>query len=201
MNAAHKEADSPSEQCPSFALHYARAAKSSSILLDAIRTQRGLVWPCGHHRTPVTTQRVGEVLRCRRCRRERLNHAIKQWAAKRAAKQALIEAARKRMLDYYERKRAGQTSDLPFSELAQSVAADFGITVADLKSGSRLPHLIDARAVVILILHERGLSYPTIARLLNRKCHSTILHAVQTFDVYVRRNPLVSTSYMAHSNA
>lgn len=79
-----------------------------------------------------------------------------------------------------------------------SVAHDFGLTPAHITGLARDAVLIDARAVVVKVLKRWGRrSYPEIGRLMNRD-HSTVIHSLQNFDIYARRNRMVEESYLRH---
>lgn len=68
------------------------------------------------------------------------------------------------------------------SDLIAEVAADYGITVAQLKSACRSHNLVASRRVVCKILRDRGLSFPVIGRLVGGRDHATVIHAVRMFD-------------------
>lgn len=78
-----------------------------------------------------------------------------------------------------------------------SVAADFGLCAADVMSVSRRRENVWARAVAIKLLSERGLSASGIGRKLGRD-HSTVLWALDRFDVYERQCETVGASYRRH---
>lgn len=81
--------------------------------------------------------------------------------------------------------------------LAKSVAIDFDIPVEPLLARSRLRRVVDARAVLINLLARRGYGMAEIGRRLG-KDHSTIIHAVNNFSTYERRNPDVTASWQRH---
>lgn len=58
------------------------------------------------------------------------------------------------------------------------VLAAHGVTWADIVSRARHPHTQPPRRAVYAVLRELGWSYPAIARFCGRKCHSSIMHAV-----------------------
>lgn len=85
------------------------------------------------------------------------------------------------------------------SRVIESVARDFGMTSADILGKRRHNELVDARAVVAMTLKRWGRkSYPEIGRIMGGRDHSTVIHAVQNFDIYCRRNVTVSASYERH---
>jgi hypothetical protein len=84
------------------------------------------------------------------------------------------------------------------ARVVASVASDFDLTPEDITGTRRFKKLIEARAVVAKVLRRWGRrSYPEIARVMHRD-HSTVIHAVQHFDIYCRRNDLVGQSYLRH---
>lgn len=76
-------------------------------------------------------------------------------------------------------------------KLLQNVADAFGITYGEMIGDSRGRVFVEARAVVVAVLRERGWSFPRIGKLLGNRDHSTIIHSHRTFDINCRRNPLV----------
>lgn len=88
-------------------------------------------------------------------------------------------------------------------EVIRAVAEAFELTPADLTSPRRsLPHVL-ARQVVIRLLRDRtwanGLprfSTPQIGRMINRD-HTSVLHALQTFDAKSRAYPEMRAVYDA----
>lgn len=75
--------------------------------------------------------------------------------------------------------------------LVQSVADCFSITYGELIGDGRARRYVEARVVVVAVLRERGWSFPKIGRLLGGRDHSTICHAMNIFETYARRNPMV----------
>ena len=84
---------------------------------------------------------------------------------------------------------------LRIDELHNFVAAYFQMPIETMLGQSRSMDTVSARAVIIKILHGRGHSYPTIAKLVNRTCHSTTINSVRNFDYYCRRDPRVLIAY------
>lgn len=81
------------------------------------------------------------------------------------------------------------------SNLVKSVAQDFRFSVDEMCGERRHKPFVHARAVVARILKERGWSYPRIAHAIGRADHTTVINAVEKFDIYVRANPQVQQSY------
>jgi len=77
-------------------------------------------------------------------------------------------------------------------KLVQCVADDFNISYGELVGDGRSRKYVEARAVVVRVLRMRGWSYPKIARLIGKRDHSTIIHAIDTFDIHAKRNPMVA---------
>ncbi len=71
---------------------------------------------------------------------------------------------------------------LPVTEISviTVVLEAMNLDRAELLSPSRLPILVDARALCSVMLREKGLSYPAIGAMLGRD-HSSIMHLVETF--------------------
>lgn len=68
------------------------------------------------------------------------------------------------------------------SDLIGFVAREFGVSPAEVKGAGRNRMLVGARSVIAVVLREqRGLSYPTIGRMLGGRDHSTIQHSHRTF--------------------
>jgi len=75
----------------------------------------------------------------------------------------------------------------PYEDTIATVAADHGITVEEMRSKSRLPHLVKARHVAMYALRWRGLSLPAIARYLGIQDHTTVIHGLAKFPPIVRK--------------
>lgn len=79
--------------------------------------------------------------------------------------------------------------------VVMDVASDFQLTVGDMTGKSRRELIVDARAVVVRILLERGWGCNQIARQLGRNDHSTVCNLRDNFPIYAARNGLVGWSY------
>lgn len=86
-------------------------------------------------------------------------------------------------------------------ELIDSVAKDFDISHGELIGTDRRPVYVNARWVVWRILRDRGWSYKRAAHAVNRNDHSTVIHAIENFDIRAKHCPLVGASYEAHRAA
>lgn len=189
--------------------------QSSKALLTAIQTTRGTHWECDHHRTPVNTHTIAGVSQCRRCRRQRLRARLRLVAIRMETRRINIEirakAAQKRRreeaigkLDMVAKSialhRPGN-GKLPATDLINGVAAFFGYTADDLRSRGRKKGLIHARAVVVEILHLRGVSFPIIGRVLGGRDHSTTINAHRNFPLYCEANSKVVEAYNKFKDA
>lgn len=75
-------------------------------------------------------------------------------------------------------------------EVIDDVAQLFLMTADDILGDNRFTRYVDARATVAKILHNRGLSYPHVGRIMGRD-HSTIINLITRLDRYKARNPMV----------
>lgn len=111
-----------------------------------------------------------------------------------------------RKRDYIDVRAALPEPENPFlqlysvgSRVIASVAGDFGVLPADIVGKRRHNHLVDARSVVAMTLKRWGRkSYPEIGKIIGGRDHSTVIHAVGSFDIYCRRNEQVWPSYQRH---
>jgi len=82
----------------------------------------------------------------------------------------------------------------PIRDLIATVAGAFGLKSDDLVGKSRLPRIVHARAVAIRLIRERtwadGSPRHTVERIGNYlgREHTTISHALQSFDHYCERS-------------
>ena len=93
------------------------------------------------------------------------------------------------------------TSFFDLGELIDSVAKDFDISHGELIGSDRGRVFVHARWVVWRILRDRGWSNRRAALALNRTDHSTVIHAMENFDVRAKHWPRVGASYEAHRAA
>lgn len=75
------------------------------------------------------------------------------------------------------------------ADVVAFVARSARISLDDIRGTSKAAIYVRARAVAAKVLRERGLSYKQIGRTL-RKDHTTILHAIQTFDARHAKDPV-----------
>lgn len=66
----------------------------------------------------------------------------------------------------------------------------YGLSLNDLRSSSRKPHIVKAKQVCIYFLRTRirALSLKDIAQLLGDKHHTTIIHSIKTITNYLSIN-------------
>lgn len=188
------------EQCRN--LRAAKLAERKSIegyILCADRYRRS--FRCGHPETDENTIMCENGYdRCKTCedkRREEARAKSEQQAAlmrAKAVKAATSQQARDEsalliaaMVEKIAKSQPGNKPRLSGDTIAD-VAAYFKVSPDDLTGPNRSSYLVDARRVVALIMRERGLSYPQIARFLRRD-HSTICDLVRTFPERAAANP------------
>lgn len=63
--------------------------------------------------------------------------------------------------------------------IIQASAEHFGVEISDMLCPSRMRVLVAPRHVCMWLLRERGLSFPQIARRMNRGDHTTAIHGVR----------------------
>lgn len=200
------------ERCPSHQRERDMMRSGSQNMAKALRASLGLDWPCGHARTPETTHTVAGVESCRVCRRARWRAGFLRAAIRAAAneeRRCLMAESMRRVGKAGGKDRQRKIEDivasfkgrLPLAELIFCVAASFDMTPADLRGPCRIRHCVHARAVVSKILHERGCSYPQIGKFLGERDHSTVIHAVGSWDMYTKRDPRVLDAYLTFGDA
>lgn len=81
------------------------------------------------------------------------------------------------------------------SELMREIATEFNTTMSVLKSHQRNRDLIHARAVFVMVMRSRGMSYPQIGRLLGGRDHSTIINTIEKWDGYLASDHRVRKAY------
>lgn len=186
-------------------LHRHNSAVASAKLMRALDIASGRLWPCDHQRTPETTQRVGQIERCRVCRRHRWNRAMSRQKRQASAHMARLRGwaelqrsgAQRRGFEKkeYSRNLALQPqAGLPFDALVIRVADEFGLAPSGLFERSRAKVPTAARSVVNRVLYERGVSLPVIGELMDRD-HTTVLSSIRHFPEYAARDATVSSAY------
>lgn len=143
---------------------------------------------CGHSRDlDNITLRPNGTESCKTCRR-----ALEVKAAARAAAQQQTVAERAQSL-----WSKPITRPRLVDETLDVIASAFGLTTGELIGEDRHRHIVDARAVAVMVFLQSGNSLPWIARKLRRKCHTTIINLRDTWDHRCKRNPSLLAVYKA----
>jgi hypothetical protein len=188
---------------PTEAQSRASIIRGSAALLQAINLQAGKAWPCGHFRTAENTHRGA----CKVCRRARWRRGFKIVVARRKLALA-VERRRNEILRQNRQAQLTMQGDhvtrcirhpgngkLPFDQLLAMTCALLELTPDEIKGTGRKPRMVGARCLLTRILRERGLSYPTIARLLGKVDHSSAIHWMKCFDKHVAHDPRILPIY------
>ena len=181
---------------PVSAIREMRAKLTKPVNRIGIHTGR---FRCGHPRTHENTVWLAndnDV--CLQCRGEKQREEFERRKVIEAQREA--EKARKLreaelQIKAANVRRVGARPPVT-DELLVDVAQAYMLTVADLLGPSRLPLIVRARSVVARVLAEGGMSKPNIARRLNKACHSTIIHMLNTWDARAKYNPDMLEVYM-----
>lgn len=134
---------------------------------------------CEEEKARIVKQREAE-------RREVLRRQLEQEKAVReAARRVDIEKTLQTVLldPPTNRPRLG-------TEVIRLVAEMFKMDPADIIGKDRRTIYVDARCAVVLIMRERGLSYPQIGRFMDRD-HSSIVNLTRNLAKRIERNPLI----------
>lgn len=67
-------------------------------------------------------------------------------------------------------------------DVIAGIAAEFNVSVADIKGPRKFRTIMLARRVAAYVLHKRGNSYPAIGARLGGRDHSSIIHAKREFE-------------------
>lgn len=79
----------------------------------------------------------------------------------------------------------------PFArEIVAQVAEMFGRTYDEMVGATKTAYMVDARATAAAVLRRRGMSYPEIARHLQRD-HTSVINLLDKLDRYQARNPMI----------
>jgi chromosomal replication initiation ATPase DnaA len=84
-------------------------------------------------------------------------------------------------------------------EVAGFVAARHGLTMRDMRNHSRSPEYARPRQIAMYAIRQLcpHLSLPVIARVLERKDHTTILHGVRRIEALIKTHPRVCREVQA----
>lgn len=78
--------------------------------------------------------------------------------------------------------------------IAQRVAEEMGISFEQVIVPSRVTHLVECRRMIALILHERCVTVPVIAEILQRD-RTTILHQLKVIRSFLNIYPEIKQQY------
>lgn len=70
-----------------------------------------------------------------------------------------------------------------------SVAARFGVTLAELHSADRHKRIARARHVAMWLMRQGGMSYPEIGRAIGNRDHTTVMSAVRKVEAGLEAEP------------
>ena len=149
-------------------------------------------WSCGHERggDNLSMSAAGRD-KCRECAK---NKAEATRASDRARK---LRAAQRRL----DKKPVATVThfqhDPTAPALLNTIAEAFAITPADIMGPRRGQHYVDARAVAVVVLRTRGLTFTRIAPYIGRTDYSTAKNLFETFDVRARQRPLMLQTLQA----
>jgi len=82
-------------------------------------------------------------------------------------------------------------------QIGESVSRAFRVSPQTVFSKSRVKKAVVARSVVYRLLRDEGISTPRIARHFDRD-HSTVLFALDKFDIYAKQFPQMLDVYKSH---
>lgn len=153
---------------------------------------------CGHERSAGNSllRENGRVV-CKICRRKLEAEAAKRYREKQRAEReaAAIKKLRtdKPLFPAWYNPPAVVRPKVA-SDTLQLVADAFMISYGELIGTDKHKHFVDARAVVVRILRQAGMSYAAIGKWL-KKDHSSILNLYRNWDKRAARNPMVRDVY------
>ena len=76
--------------------------------------------------------------------------------------------------------------------IVKATASYFHLTVTELSSDSREKHILTPRQIAMYLMKtELSLSYPQIARALNRKDHTTAMNSIQKINKLIATDSLL----------
>lgn len=137
-------------------------------------------FPCGHERSDDNTYYTGNREACRTCQREAQDKMRAELEWERARKAKAVQ--HQRVLDEL-RPVATPIHVSPRDRVLARAAELTGLAVSDIISGRRFRPLVRARFAVIHALNSLKFSSPQIARMVNIKDHTSILHAFEMINI------------------
>lgn len=151
---------------------------------------------CQRHDGPYEVD-INGIDQCVTCANERRRADMERELAHLRNLQA-IRAAKEAERNRLEQEKIAETlnglreaEETESAEIIRRAAEAFGISQQMLLGERRRLYIVDARTAVVRCLRNRGWSYPRIARRLNRD-HSSIINLDHTYDVRIKRNPLIA---------
>ena len=130
---------------------------------------------------------------------------IARWEAEQKARSVATERAKRSRKHEIEAEREGKIE--PFiggrprvaTETIKTVCDLMGVSLDEVMADNRGKRLVDARSVCVKLFRsgERPLSYPQIARILGKACHSTIINLDDKFHDRAKANPRMWEVYDA----
>ena len=103
-----------------------------------------------------------------------------------------LEFAQRFAAPFFDAERNGGSLPVSREAILERVADRFGITVRSLKGRGRSPNLAAARRIAVHLLKALAdCSYSEIGTLLGNRSHSTMVHAHQTLQADMGRDPHV----------
>lgn len=161
---------------------------------------------CGHSRAELNTYWTESGTQtCKTCRREMQRRAHQRRRDGMRARERLQKLSEECAKEVQMRtkesaevlERIATLNTLFFDELVMKVAHLFALTPENILGESRARRFVLARVVIVRLALDRGASRSNIAKKMNRKCHSSIIHLEQRFDGYARLFPMVQEVYDA----
>ncbi len=78
--------------------------------------------------------------------------------------------------------------------IRNEIATQFGISVADILSKSREGKYVLPRHLIMFFLKRKlGISFPKTAKSMNRKDHTTVIHACEQIEAFIEQKKIVIT--------
>lgn len=85
-------------------------------------------------------------------------------------------------------------------KLVADVAAAFGTNADEVFHGPQYSNIVDARAVVALVLHDQGVTFAEIGRRLCQFDHTIARYYIRSFAARCKKRPAVATVYAQFSS-
>lgn len=159
-----------------------RDEERKAMLQRTVDGKLGDLLGCGHPNTDDNVFFVGDRTACLICKGESLRKAQERWAARLKVRASELKVE--------PRREALDLSQIPnaSTRVLSAAAHCFNVPLSALSGVSRDPVLVRARFAVAYVLREADplkYSTPVLARIIGRKDHSTIIHAVKRARVLI----------------